>query len=133
VPAVPSFGDVPVTDAAFPYVESVASAAARRGVVIPPRPGGIFGVNDMVERIELATAAVTALGLSAEADAWSGELELSDASNLPPGTEGYAAIALSLGILRTSPAPSGPALLPRLPVTRRDAATAAVALLSYAR
>ena len=133
VPEFPSFADVPASDLAYPYVESVANAAARRGVMLPPRQEGTFGLNDTVERIELAVAAIAALGLREEAAAWSGELELSDASEIPSGSAGYAALALSLGILRTTPTPSGPALLPRLPITRLDAARAAVALLANGR
>ena len=133
LPGAPSFIDVPPTDPAYAYIESVATSAARRGVMLPPRQPLMFGSKAGVERIELAVAAIEALGLHDEAAAWSGQLQLADLAQVPAGTEGHAALALALGILRTTPTPAGEALLPRQAITRLDAARAVVAMLAFTR
>ncbi|MGH9868489.1 MAG: S8 family serine peptidase [Candidatus Polarisedimenticolia bacterium] len=133
LPPAPTFGDVPAGHPAYLYVESVAGPRARRGVVMPASGPSSFSPGGTVQRIELAVRAVEALGLGSEAAAWSGALDVTDAADLPPGTEGHAAIALSLGILTTTPTASGEALRPGQAITRLEAARAAVAMLDQAR
>ncbi len=134
VPAVPSFTDVGPADAAYPYVESVANPAARRGQVMAPQKPFRFGTNGTISRIDLAVAAVNALGLQDESAARGAEsLGVADASDLPPGTSGHAAVALDLGILSTTSDASGDLLRPLDLITRLESAHAAVALLARVR
>jgi serine protease AprX len=133
LPAAATFVDVRTDDPVWPMVESVASPLARRGVILPGRNAALFRPDDTIERIELAVAAIEALGLGDEAAAWSGDPGIVDEADLPPGTEGHAALALSLGILGTTPTASGDALRPRQALTRLEAARAAVAILDAAR
>jgi hypothetical protein len=133
IPGARTFNDIPESDPSFAHIESVANPAARRGVVLAPRHPNVFGATDAVTRIELAVAALDALGLGDEAASWDGALDVVDASELPPGTAGYAALALSLGILATSDSPEGAALRPDDAITRLESAHAAVAILNARR
>jgi len=133
LPPAQTFGDVPASHPAYLYVESVAGPLARRGAVMPGAGPMTFSPGGTVQRIELAVRAVEALGLGSEAATWSGDLDVTDEADLPPGTEGHAAIALSLGILTTTPTASGEALRPGQAITRLEAAHAAVAMMDRAR
>ena len=111
---LPSFGDVPVTSALYPFAESAVSAGAPLRDLTQKQAGlmglvnGKFYPNDNVSRISLAYAFVQAMGLQNEAVAFNGTLSVSyngqripieDAAAIPANLRGYAQGALDAGIL----------------------------------
>ena len=132
VPAGPSFVDTPASDPWYPYVESVANPASRRGVTMPPRSPGQFAPAENVSRVELAVAAVNALGLGALAESLAGTPSgLTDESSLPPGTRGHAVLALRHGLLTARKTYLGSVFSPAAPVTRTEAARVIAAMVAY--
>ncbi|HZI95426.1 MAG TPA: S8 family serine peptidase, partial [Patescibacteria group bacterium] len=132
IPASATFTDVPLSDASFPFVESLANPQARRGQLIAPKKAALFGASNDIERLDLAMAAIKALGLRGAADARAGEtLGLVDEASLPAASKGYVALTLQLGILRVKNTPAGPVFDPGGSVTRLEAARAATAMVGY--
>jgi serine protease AprX len=111
---VPSFSDVPVGSALYPFAESAVSAGAPLRDLTQKQAGlmgtanGKFYPNDNVSRIVLAYAFVQALGLQNEAVAFNGPLTVNyngtripveDAAAIPANLRGYAQQALDSGVL----------------------------------
>jgi len=111
---VPSFSDVPVSSALYPYAESAVSAGAPLRDLSQKQAGlmgvanGKFYPNDNVSRISLAYAFVQAMGLQDAAVNYNGTLSVSyngqripveDAASIPANLRGYAQGALDAGVL----------------------------------
>ncbi len=108
-----TFSDV--TAAETPFAEAVAARGAAlrddfhqfRGVMLASGPGQ-FSPLGSVRRVDLAYSLVQALGLEAQALAFTGEvtvdfqgerIPIDDQNEIPPSFKGYVQLALDLGIL----------------------------------
>ena len=110
----PSFSDLSVGDSRYAFAESaVARGGALRDLTqttdgVMGTLNGAFRPNDTVTRVSLAYSLVQAMGLQAEARAFSGELTafydgrripLEDASSIPASLRGYVQLALDRGLI----------------------------------
>jgi len=121
IPAQPSFTDVAATDAAYPFVETVAGLRARRHLVDVSGPS--FRPNSNVDRLDFAVFLVRAAGREAEAQARaSTPLGLVDEDKIPTGLRGYVAVALERGFIDTFSTSSGLKFDPDGSIPRLNAA-----------
>ncbi|MGY1424940.1 S8 family serine peptidase [Lysobacter sp. A289] len=110
----PSFTDLSVHDAAYPFAESaVATGGGLRD--LGQSQAGVMGVlngkfrpDDNVSRVSLAYSLVQSLALQEEARGFSGELTafylgqripVEDAASIPVVLRGYVQLALDLGLI----------------------------------
>ena len=122
VPAVNSFADVQAADTAFPYVETVAGARARR-TLMTCNPANAFQPGNAATRLDFAVAAVKAANMEAQAVARAGSrVGLTDDFLIPDPLKGFAAIALERGLLDPVMTPLGWGFAPNDGTTRLAAA-----------
>jgi len=132
VPAAGSFNDVPSSDPAYPYVESVAGTRART-LLIDPKNAASFGSASSIIRLDFTLSIVRGAGREAEAMARSGEtLGLLDESKIPAADRGYVAVALQQGLIAAIPVQGGAIFDPKGSISRIDASRYLLALLARA-
>ncbi|MGH9509650.1 MAG: S8 family serine peptidase [Terriglobales bacterium] len=109
-----TFADLTAAQVPFAEAAGARGAAVRdmfhrfRGAILPKDPGQ-FAAKDSVRRVDEAYALVQSLGLEAQALALTGtsvtvqqgdqRIPIDDASQIPPGLEGYVQLALDLNIM----------------------------------
>jgi serine protease AprX len=97
IAAQPRYADVRDT-VSRNIVESVQYSPGTS--LFPDATGANFRPNDSVDRLTAAVALVRAAGLKAEAESYNGgSLSLSDWLSIPSNLRGYAAVAVSRGLL----------------------------------
>ncbi len=122
IPASGSFADVGPSDAAFPYVETVAGERTRH-LLMEPSNGHVFKPHDEVTRLDFAVALVRAAGWEALAEARAGEsLGWVDEGQIPLALRGYAGVARDRRLIDVRVASSGTFFDPAAPLTRLAAA-----------
>ena len=122
IPSSGSFADVGPSDAAYPYVETVAGERTRHLLMEPPN-GHVFKPHDEVTRLDFAVALVRAAGWEAPADARAGEsLGWIDESQIPLALRGYVALASERRLIDVRFGSSGPFFAPSAPLSRLAAA-----------
>lgn len=118
VPATNSFTDVPSTDTAFPYVETIAGTRARRPLMTC-NPANAFQPGTAATRLDFAVAAVKAANMEAQALARAGSrVGLVDDFLIPDALKGFAAVALERGLLDPVMTPLGWGFAPADATTR---------------
>ncbi|GAA0723729.1 S8 family serine peptidase [Dokdonella soli] len=114
LPATPSFADLAVSDVRYPFAEAVIA----HGAALKDRAGvneglmrlvnGAFLPDTAVPRADLAYSLVQALGLQAQASAFSGDvkalyngsrIKLDDSDAIPAAARGYAQLVIDLGLM----------------------------------
>lgn len=111
---VPSFGDLSSGNEAYAFAESAVATAAPLRDLSQAQHGvmrlidGQFRPNDQATRLDVAHALVQALGLQAEAQAFTGtvsvqygdqRIALQDSSAIPAELRGYVQLALDAGVI----------------------------------
>ena len=122
IPSHATYSDVGLSNALFPYVETVSGARARR-FLMEPRSTSTFGLNAPVDRIEYAVAVVRAAGRESEALAREGEaLDLADETAIPSELRGFVAVALESHLIDAIQAGGGLSFNPGGSLSRLSAA-----------
>ena len=122
IPSSSSFADVGPSDAAYPYVETVAGDRTLH-LLMEPANGHVFRPHDEVTRLDFAVALVRAAGWEALADARAGEsLGLVDESQIPSALRGYVGLARDRRLIDVRVASGGVFFDPASPLTRLAAA-----------
>jgi serine protease AprX len=99
LPASPSFLDVPADDNAV-FVESVVSSPSGN---LMRATGLYFNPQNACDRLTVAIAVVKVLGLEQMAQSWTGTNPgFADWALVPASARGYAAVALSRNLIRTT-------------------------------